>query len=150
MCGRSRAKMKRLSILIADRTPEYCAQVSRWLHAHDTTCVHSTDEALSATGLLQFDVVVSATLSDDLDGTDAIRKLKQRQRWTRLLAVINEKDDDQVRREFGRAIRAGADAAVRRSIDEKQFLLAFRACWHDVPPSCAPVSARTDFTLSRV
>lgn len=142
--------MKRLSILIADRTPEYCSVISRWLGAHDTTCVHSTAEALSATRLLHFDVVVSATLKDDLAGTEAIRKLKQRQPWTRLLAVVSEVDDERVRREFNRALRAGADAAVRRSIDERQFLLALRACWHDVPPRGELQSAQPHFTLSRV
>jgi CheY-like chemotaxis protein len=76
--------MHRLSILIADRTPEYCAHVSRWLREHDITCVHSTAEALSATRLLHFDVVVSACLPDDVPGKDAIRSLKQRQPWTRL------------------------------------------------------------------
>jgi len=142
--------MNRLSILIADRTPEYCAHISRWLREHDTTCVHSAAEALSATRLLHFDVVVSACLSDDVAGTDSIRALKRRQPWTRLLAVVDEPGDDRVRGEFNRVIRAGADAAVRRSIDEKQFLLALRACWHDVPPRSDPVSARTNFTLSRV
>jgi len=93
---------------------------------------------------------VSATLSDDPAGTDSIRALKWQQRWTRLLAVVNEKDDDGVRREFSRAIRSGADAAVRRSNDEKPFLLAFRACWHDVPHACGALNSRTDFTLSRV
>lgn len=148
--GRADMQMKRLSILIADRTPEYCAHISRWVREHDTTCVNSAAEALSATRLLHFDVVVSATLADDPAGTDAIRKLKQRQPWARLLAVVSEMNDDRVRREFNRVIQAGADAAVRRSIDEKQFLLALRACWHDVPPRCEPVSARTNFTLSRV
>jgi len=142
--------MHRLSILIADRTPEYCAHVSRWLREHDITCVHSTAEALSATRLLHFDVVVSACLPDDVPGKDAIRSLKQRQPWTRLLAVVNEPRDERVRWEFNRVIRAGADAAVRRSIDERQFLLALRACWHDVPPRNVPASARTTFTLSRV
>ena len=142
--------MKRLSILIADRTPEYCAHISRWIREHDTTCVHSTAEALSASRLLHFDVVVSACLSDDVAGTATIRALKQRQPWTRLLAVVNEPSDERVRWEFNRVIRAGADAAVRRSIDERQFLLALRACWHDVPPRNEPASARTTFTLSRV
>lgn len=142
--------MKRLSILIADRTPEFCAHIARWLQEHDTTCVQSTAEALSAARLLHFDVVVSASTGDDVSGIDAIRTLKRRQPWTRVLAVVGEKDDDRLRREFNRAIRAGADAAVRRSISERQFLLALRACWHDVPPSCEPASARTTFTLSRV
>ena len=142
--------MKRLSILIADRTPEYCAHISRWIREHDTTCVHSTAEALSASRLLHFDVVVSACLSDDVAGTATIRALKQRQPWTRLLAVVSEPSDERVRWEFNRVIRAGADAAVRRSIDEKQFRLALRACWHDVPPRSEPASARTTFTLSRV
>lgn len=39
-----REPMKRLSILIADRTPEFCAHVARWLREHDTTCVQSTDK----------------------------------------------------------------------------------------------------------
>lgn len=142
--------MKRLSILIADRTPEFCAHVARWLREHDTTCVQSTAEALSAASLLHFDVVVSATPSDDLSGIDSIRSLKRRQPWTRLLAVVPEMDEDRLRREFNRAIRAGADAAVKRAINERQFLLALRACWHDVPPSCEPAGARTTFTLSRV
>lgn len=142
--------MKRLSILIADRTPEFCAHVARWLREHDTTCVQSAAEALSAASLLHFDVVVSATPSDDLSGIDSIRSLKRRQPWTRLLAVVPEMDEDRLRREFNRAIRAGADAAVKRAINERQFLLALRACWHDVPPSCEPASARTTFTLSRV
>lgn len=142
--------MKRLSILIADRTPEFCTQLARWLREHDTTCVQSTTEAMSAASLLHFDLVVSATTSDDVSGIDAIRSLKRRQPWTRVLAVIGELDADRQRREFNRAIWAGADAAVKRSIDERRFLLALRACWHDARPHREIAGARTSFTLSRV
>jgi CheY-like chemotaxis protein len=142
--------MKRLSILITDRAPEFCAHVAAWLREHDTTCVQTTTEALSAASLLRFDVVVSANAGDDLTGTETIRVLKRRQPWVRLLAVVGAVDDERVRREFNRAMRAGADAAVKRGIDERQFLLALRACWHDVPPGYAPAGTRTTFTLSRV
>lgn len=141
--------MKRLSILIADRTPEFCALLSSWVREHDITCVHSTAEALSATRLLHFDVVVTATLVEDLVGTDSIRRLKQRQPWARFLAVVDAPSEDRFRWDFNRVIQAGADAAVRRTIGEKQFLLALRACWHDVPPRCEPVIGQTNFTLTR-
>jgi len=141
--------MNRLSILIADRTPEYCAHLSRWVREHDTTCAHSIAEAVSASRLLRFDVVVSGSLADDVVGTAAIRSMKLRQPWSRMLAVVSAPADERIRWEFSRALQAGADAAVRRSVDEKQFLLALRACWHDVPPRWDPAGSRTNFTLSR-
>jgi CheY-like chemotaxis protein len=142
--------MKRLSILIADRTPEFAAQLARWLRAHDTTCVQSTTEAMSAASLLHFDVVVSATTGDDVSGIDAIRSLKRRQPWTRVLAVVGEMEEDRQQRAFNRALWAGADAAVKRSVDERRFLLALRACWHDARPHREAAGSRTSFTLSRV
>lgn len=148
--ARADLPMQRLSILIADRTPEYCALIARWLRCHDTTWVNSTTEALGATGLLHFDVVISATTSDDPSGVEAIRVLKRRQPWARLLAVVPETEADRVRREFSRAIRAGADAVVRRRVEEREFLLALRACWHDVTATHGSLSSSPNFTLSPV
>lgn len=142
--------MKRLSILIADRTPEYCAHLARWLHEHDTTCVHSPAEGMSAAVLLHFDVIVKATSHDDACGLEEMRALKRRQPWARVLAVVSGTDDESTQREFHQALRAGADAAVRRTIEERQFRLALRACWHDVAPGVETPGTRKHFTLSRV
>lgn len=142
--------MKRLSILIADRTPEYCAHLARWLHDHDTTCVHSPAEGMSAAVLLHFDLIVKATTEGDRSGLEEMRALKRRQPWARVLAVVGGTDDESTQREFNQALRAGADAAVRRTIEERQFRLALRACWHDVMPGAETTGPRRSFTLSRV
>ncbi len=141
--------MKRLSILIADRTPEYCAHLARWLREHDTTCVHSAAEGMSAAVLLHFDVIVKATLHEGTSALEEMRALKRRQPWARVLAVVSAATVEDAPREFARARRAGADAVVSRAVGERQFRLALRACWHDAVPHLEASHPSPNFTLSR-
>ncbi len=123
--------MKRLSILIADETPELCWQIRRWLPTHLTTCVHSASEAINASRLLRFELVVGDTHMPSLSGVHLFEGVKQRQPWVRLLALTRADASVAPHLAFRRPIQLGAHAVVMKPIHERQFMLALRACWND-------------------
>ena len=123
--------MKRLSILIADAAPELCWQIRRWLPTHHTTCVHSTKEAMNASRLLRFELVVGDTHMPNSSGVHLFEVVKQRQPWARLLALTRPDILGTTHQAFRRPMQLGAHAVAMKPIHERQFMLALRACWND-------------------
>lgn len=113
--------MKKLSILIADDSPEICSLVSNWLRMHNTACAHDGAEALSAVSLLHFDLVITDILMPKIGGLDVIRQVKQSQPWVRILAItgggrfINSTDC------VAQAKTLGADDVLLKPFDEVQL-----------------------------
>ncbi len=138
--------MKRLSILVAHEVPEACARLSWWLRAHHTACVHSARDAISASRLLHFDVVVSAMDLSLRPHLAAIQGIKRQQPWLRLLTVMGESYAESRRARSTDAMQQGANAILFHPFSERQLLLALRACWNDEAPSgsSTPLSLHRD------
>lgn len=123
--------MKRLSILIADAAPEICWLVARWLRSHHLTCVHSAKEALLASRLLRFDLVVSDLNLRNEAGQPVLEIFRENQPGIRQIALCPPETFWPAALVFERAITLGADSVLMKPVSERKFLLALRACWHD-------------------
>jgi DNA-binding NtrC family response regulator len=132
--------MKRLSILIAHEIPETCVRLSGWLRAHHTASVHSARDAMSASRLLHFDVVVNAMDLSQRSHLAAIQGIKRHQPWLRLLTIMGESYEASRPARSAYAMHQGANAVLFHPFSERQLLLALRACWNDsvVPVRCDP------------
>ena len=118
--------MTRLSILVADDSPEVCSLLTIWLGDHQVVSVYSGTEALAATALLHFDLVVTDVHMPDVSGLEVIRRLKQNQPTVRILAISGGSRYVSSSDCVTAAKKAGADAAILKPFNEELLLNAVR------------------------
>ena len=119
--------MKKLSILIADDSPEICGLLSNWLRLHNTACVPTGADALSALSLLHFDLIVCDILMPNVDGLGVIRTLRETQPWVKILAISGGGRFENAAECMAKATEAGADAVLLKPFDERQLKGAVQA-----------------------
>lgn len=120
--------MKRLSILIADDSPDVCSLLEIWLAEHHVVSVHSGAAALSALALLHFDIVVADIHMPDVSGTDIIHRLRSTQPSVRVIAISGGSQFLPSCESVAATIKAGADAAILKPFNESQVLAAIESC----------------------
>ena len=113
--------MKKLSILIADDSPQICSLLCQWLRLHNTACVHTGTDALSALSLLHFDLIISDILMPDTDGLEVIRSLRTTQPWVKILAISGGGRFASAADCAAKAKVAGADEVLLKPFDENQL-----------------------------
>ena len=113
--------MKKLSILIADDSPQVCSLLARWLKFHSTACVHTGTDALAALSLLHFDLIISDILMPNLDGLEVIRTLRATQPWVKILAISGGGRFANAADCMSKAKEAGADEVLLKPFDEDQL-----------------------------
>jgi len=120
--------MKRLSILIADDSPDVCSLLAIWLNDHHVVSVHSGSEALSALALLYFDLVITDVNMPDVSGLEVIQRLKKFQPSVQVLAISGGSRLLTSSACVATATDAGADAALMKPFDEGQLREAIQRC----------------------
>lgn len=120
--------MKRLSILIADDSPDVCSLLAIWLNDHHVVSVHSGAEALSALSLLYFDLVITDVNMPDVSGLEVIRRLKKFQPSVQVLAISGGSRLLTSSACVAAATDAGADAALMKPFDEAQLRDGIQRC----------------------
>lgn len=118
--------MKKLSILIADDSPQVCTLISQWLRLHNTACVHTGADALSALTLLHFDLIVSDILMPNIDGLEVIKSLRATQPWVKILAISGGGRFASAADCIAKAKEAGADEMLLKPFDEEQLKRAIQ------------------------
>ena len=139
--------MKKLSILIADDAPEVCSLLSHWLRAHHTSCVHCGSDALTATTLLHFDLVITDIHMPDISGLDVIRRLKQSQPWVKILAISGGSRYLSGPASVAQAADIGADGIILKPFDEERLLARVRSCVEDEESAASTDGLRVEMPV---
>jgi CheY-like chemotaxis protein len=137
------AKMKKLSILIADDSVQVCTLLSQWLRMHNTASVHSGTEALSALSLLHFDLIISDIVMPGVDGLTVIESLRATQPWVKIIAISGGGRFANAADCVSKAKELGADEALLKPFEQAQLNRAMVAVLGaDVCEAIAAGSAR--------
>lgn len=113
--------MKKLSVLIADDSPQVCSLLGQWLRLHNTASVHNGADALSALSLLHFDLIVCDILMPNIDGLEVIKALRTTQPWVKILAISGGGRFASAADCTAKAKEAGADEVLLKPFDENQL-----------------------------
>lgn len=125
--------MKTISVLIVDDHPVVRQGIKSFLEAHGELEVKGTasngEEAIQAVKELQPDVVLMDIVMPEMDGIEALGRIKSSSPKTRVIAITSFEQNDKV---FP-AIKAGADGYLLKDVSPSDLVQAIKSVYAGKP-----------------